>query len=260
MGEERGLGRVAGDEPDLAAMDSPEHRAQPFEIHRLFEAVANRLADQRVIGDLAVARDVLEARGGVWKHRGHEIVGQHPLQLRRDLASAPAPRHGEGDGRVPSPSGLEHRRIEERLHQHVARGLGMEVAEHVRQRKRVLRPERQHQRILGRRRLELEIELTAEPLPQSEAPGLVDAAAKRSVQDHLHPARLVEEPLEDECLLRRNHTERPAALHQIRDGLFRGTAVQAGFRGDPRDQIPGRTSWVVKFPVGLHSEVAQGAR
>ena len=71
-------------------MDSPEHRAQPVEIHRLFEAVANRLADQRVIGDLAVAGDVLQARGRVWEHRRHQIVGEHPLQLRRDLASAAA--------------------------------------------------------------------------------------------------------------------------------------------------------------------------
>ena len=84
--EERRLRRVARDEPQLAAVDPAEHGAKPFEVHRLLEAVAHGLRDQRMIGDLPIAGDVLQAGGRVGKHRRHQVVGQHPLDLRRHLA------------------------------------------------------------------------------------------------------------------------------------------------------------------------------
>ena len=68
----------------------------------------------------------------------------------------------------------------------------------------MLRPERQQQRIFGRRGLQLEIELAAESLAQRQAPRLVDAAAERRVQHELHAAGFVEEPLEHQRLLRRH--------------------------------------------------------
>jgi len=64
----------------------------------------------------------------------------------------------------------------------------MQVPEHVGQRERMLRAERQQQRVIGRRRLKLEVELPAESLPQRESPGLVDAAAEWRMQHELHPA------------------------------------------------------------------------
>ena len=135
MREDRRLGRVAGDEMELAAMNAAEHGPEPLEVHRLLQAVADGLLHQRVIGNLAIGGDVLETGRCVGEHRGHEIVGEHPLQLRRQPASATSARHREGDGRVPPPARLEHRRIEERLHQDVARGLRMQIPEHIRQRK-----------------------------------------------------------------------------------------------------------------------------
>ena len=66
----------------------------------------------------------------------------------------------------------------------------MQVAEDVGERERVLRPERQQQRVLGRRRLQLEVELAAEALAQRQAPRLVDAAAEGRVQHELHAAGL----------------------------------------------------------------------
>ena len=125
---ERGrLGRVARDAGHLAAMDPLEHALQLRQIHGFFEAVANRLVDERVIGNLAIAWNVLQAGGGIREDRGHEIVGLHALQLRRHLASAAVARHGERDRRVPAPPGLKDRRIEKRLHQdvaHASRGAG----------------------------------------------------------------------------------------------------------------------------------------
>src|SRR5580704_19171565 len=56
--------------------------------------------------------------------------------------------------------------------------------------------ERQHDVILGGRRLQLEIEGAAEALAQRQAPRPVDAAAERRMNDELHAAGLIEESLE----------------------------------------------------------------
>ncbi len=62
------------------------------------------------------------------------------------------------------------------------------------------RRQRQHDRILGRRGLQLEIERAAEALAQREAPGAVDAAAERRMDDQLHAAGFVEEALHRELV------------------------------------------------------------
>ena len=72
-------------EPQLAAVDPAEHGAQPFEVHRLLEAVAHGLRHERMIGDLPIAGDVLEAGGRVGEHGRHQVVGQHPLDLGATL-------------------------------------------------------------------------------------------------------------------------------------------------------------------------------
>ena len=191
-------------------MNTSQDARETGHIHRLVEAVAHRLGDQRMVGQLAIAGNVFEARGRVGKHRRQQIVGEHALERRRHLAPAAEPRDGERNGRVPAPPRLEHRRVEQRLHEHVLDRRRVQVAEHVGERKRVLRPERQEQRVFGRRRLQLEVELTAEPLAQREAPRLVDAAAERRVQHELHAARFVEEALEHQRVLRRHDAERRA--------------------------------------------------
>ena len=201
VGEQRGLRRVARDEAQFAGVDPLEHQPETFEVHRFFEAVAHRLGNERMIGNLAVAGDVLQARGRVGEHGGHQVVGQHALKRWRDPARSARARHRQRDRRVPPPARLEHGRVEERLHEDVFGRLGVEVAKDVRERERVLRTERQHQRIFGRRRLQLEVELAAEALAQREAPRLIDAAAKWRVQHELHATGFVEEPLEDERLL-----------------------------------------------------------
>ena len=47
-------------------------------------------------------------------------VGEHALQLRRDLLAAAASRDRERATGVPAPADLEHRRVEQRLDQQVA--------------------------------------------------------------------------------------------------------------------------------------------
>jgi len=113
----------------------------------------------------------------------------------------------------------EHRGVEQRLDQDVAHRVGMQELEHRLQRERMLRPEREQHRVLGGRRLELEIELAAEALPECEAPGPVHPAAERRVDDELHAARLVEEALGDERVLGREGAEQAAGLGEVGEEL-----------------------------------------
>src|SRR6478735_9243451 len=100
----------------------------------------------------------------------------------------------------------------------------MQVTENIRERKRVLIAEREQQAFFGCRRLQLEIELAAETLPQRERPGAVDAAAKRRVQYELHAAGIVEEALEDDRVLRRQRAENRQRRGKVIDHLRRGLA------------------------------------
>src|SRR2546422_3089171 len=118
--------------------------------------------------------------------------------LFRSLLAAARAQHGERPGRVPAPARAEHRRVEHRLHQQVLRRLGLQVLEHVLEREAVLGAERQHDRVLGGGRLQLEVEAAAEPLAERESPGPVDPAPERRVQHQLHPARLVKEARSEE--------------------------------------------------------------
>ena len=110
----------------------------------------------------------------------------------------------------------------------------------------MLRPEREDDRILGRRGLQLEIEAAAEALPQGEPPGPVDPAPERRVQHELHPACLVEEPLDHDRLLRRDHAEDLLRGSEILDHLARG-----GLR-EPRDLAthPRHGRLGIREPIG----------
>ena len=188
-----------------------------------------------MLGHLAVAGDVLGAGDLVGEDGGEQVFRLHPLQLRRDLLAAGEARQGERGGRVPAPAHGEERRVEQRLDQDVERGRRMEVAHHLVERKAVAGRERQDDRVLGRRRLDLEVEAAAEALAQRQAPGAVEAAAERRMDDQLHAARGVEEALDDDPLLRRQRAEDGERARQVVDDLARALVVEAG-RGDQRER------------------------
>src|SRR5208283_5887170 len=77
------------------------------------------------------------------------------------------------------------------------------------------------------RRLQLKIELAAIALTQRQAPGAVDAAAKRRMDDELHAAGLVEEALQHHRILRRHAAERRNGGGEILDKLLRGGRLDA---------------------------------
>src|SRR5437660_9044290 len=156
-----------------------------MQIHRLLERIAQRLAHQRMLGNLARAGQVVLARRGVGEYRLEQIFGVHALELVRHARAAAVARHGEGEGGAPAPARLEDRRLQQRLLERVAHRVRMQVAEYFFQREGVLAAEREDDALLRRRRLQLEIEALAELLAQGESPGAVDAAAERRVQHEL---------------------------------------------------------------------------
>src|SRR6267154_1110279 len=79
----------------------------------------------------------------------------------------------------------------------------------------MLRAEGQYNCIVSSRRLEFEIERAAEPFAQRQAPGAVDSNSERRVDHELHPSRLIEEPFEDERLLRGDDAKRLIGRNEI---------------------------------------------
>ena len=95
------------------------------------------------------------------------------------------------------------------------------------------RGQRQHDGVLGRRRLQLEVERAAEALAQCQSPGAIDATAEGRVNDQLHAAGFVEEALEDDRLLGRQGPERGARRGQIIHQLHRGRDCDTRLRREP---------------------------
>ena len=183
-----------------------------------------------MVGNLALAGQVLGAGDLVREDRGQQVLGLHALQLRRHLAAADEARQRQRGGGVPAPAHAEQRRVEQRLHQHVERRGRVQVARDFVQREAVAGRQRQHDRVLGRRGLQLEIELAAEALAQRQAPGAVEAAAEGRMDHQLHAAGFVEEALHHDALLRRQRAERAQRARQVVDDLARGFDVEADSR------------------------------
>src|ERR1700739_367946 len=105
----------------------------------------------------------------------------------------------------------------------------MEEPEDVRQRKAVLLGERNVDSVVGRARLQFQIEGAAKALAQREAPSAIDARSERRVDDKLHSAAFVEEALGDYFFLGRNRAQHSAAGDNVLHKLFRAGAVERAF-------------------------------
>ena len=119
-----------------------------------------------MIWNLAIANDVLQARKLVREHCCQKIFRFHPLQRRRDFCAATETRDGKRTGCVPSPANGEHRRVEQRLNKKRTNCFGIEITKHFVEREGMLRTERNHDGVIGCRRLQFEIERTAKPFSQ----------------------------------------------------------------------------------------------
>ncbi len=122
------------------------------------------LLHQRVVGHFDVAGRVFLTRGLRRKNRGEEILGAESLDRRHDALSTDLPQHREGAGRVPPPARAEHGRREQGLREEMLDIFGVQHFEERLDGKTLLRADRQHDSVVVRRRLQLEVELAAEAL------------------------------------------------------------------------------------------------
>ncbi len=97
----------------------------------------------------------------------------------------------------------------------------------------MLLSERDDQPVVRRGRLQLKIERHAKALAQREPPGSIDSPAERRMNDQLHPAAFVEEPLSDNCLLRRHGPQDRASGGDIGGCLLRPPLIQRALFTQP---------------------------
>ena len=231
--EHRRFGRVAAMDGDVAGFDAREEGPQAVDVERFVERVGDRLADQQVIGDLDRSGDVLLAGRGLREHRRHEVIGFHALDRRRVAPSTAEPKDHERAVEVPPPTRLEHRRVEDRLPEGLVDGAAAHVPGDLVEREAVVRSEGQDDGVVVRGGLQLEVERSAELFAQREAERPVDTPAVGRVDDQLHPAGLVEEPLEHQVVLGRGGTECGAADRDVVDDHRGGFGSDAGGLGEP---------------------------
>ena len=130
----------------------------PVDVERLVQGVVDGLADEQVVGDLDRAGDVVLAGRGLGEHRGQQVVGLHALDGRRVAPAVAEAQHHQRAVEVPPPAGLEHRRVQDGVLEGVAHGAARQVAGHLVEREAVVRPEREHDGVVGGGRLQLEVE------------------------------------------------------------------------------------------------------
>ena len=87
-GQRRGSVRSRATMCDSPLSSRVQQALESFDVHRLVQAIVQGLLDQRMVGNLALADEILGAGDLIRKHRREQILGFHALQLRRHLAAA----------------------------------------------------------------------------------------------------------------------------------------------------------------------------
>ena len=216
----RGGHGVARMQAHLAALDPFQHLDQRVGIDRLVQAIVHRLGDQGMVGHFQRTRQVFLAADLRGEDGRKQVVGDHPLQIRRHFASPAASGDGEGSRRRPAPARVPERRVEYRLAQRLF-GVGrLQILECLLERERLGRSQGQQDAFFVRRCLQLKVEADAEALAQRQSPGAIDARAERCMHDELLAAAFVEEALKDDVGVGRHHLKRRLRLSQILDDLL----------------------------------------
>ena len=143
MRERRGFGQISIQHADAPRFDAAQHCEEALGVHGFGHTIIDRLPDQGVVGDLAFANDVLEARLLVGEGAGEQVVGADPHQVAGHLLAGLKPGGGERARRVVAPANLEHRRVEQRLDQDRLGGSALQELADARQIEAVRGPERQ---------------------------------------------------------------------------------------------------------------------
>ena len=116
--ERRRLGRVDRDALDRAVAQPAQHLEEPVDVHRLGQAVLDRLAHDRVVHrdlDRPARAASPGTRATCGKRAREQVVGAHAQERRRHALAAARALEQQRALRVPAPARLEHRRGEQRL-------------------------------------------------------------------------------------------------------------------------------------------------
>ncbi len=133
----------------------------------------------------------------------------------------------------------------------------MQVAGHFGQLEAVCGRQGQHDRVLRRRGLQLEVEGAAEALAQRQAPGAVDAAAEGRVDDELHAAGFVEEALEHDGVLGGQCAEGCTSGGEVVDELQGRSHIDAGDIDGPAQ---GRLQSILQARLDFLAQARYGGR
>src|ERR1700739_2004232 len=109
----------------------------------------------------------------------------------------------------------------------------MQEVKDIGQRKTMLLAQRNIQSIVGRGSLQLKVERAAETLAERETPGLVDAPAKRRVDDQLHASAFVKKAFGDDGGLGRDLPQDRTPSKDVFDCLFGASVVKTTFNFQP---------------------------
>ncbi len=212
-----------------AGFDLLEKDSQPVEVHRLSETVTQGLVHERMIRHPACSftNHIVLTGQRVGEDGPKQIFCLHPLDLRRDFFAMGETQQHQRATDIPAPARHKHRRLQYGGKQDLAKRMAVQEPEHRLERKTVFLSERDHNPVVCRRGLQFEIKGHTESLPQGEAPGTVDPASKWRVQDQLHPAALIEEPLRHNRLLRRHGSEHRLACQYILYNLLCTSLIQS---------------------------------
>src|SRR5258708_29551830 len=182
-----------------------------------------------MIGERNFAFEILGTGERLGENGCEQVISTHALNVGRHLFSATKTEKSKRAPSVPAPARGEERRRHHGLLENVLHGIGVQEVEDVSEREAVLLAERNIQAIVGRSRLQLEIEGAAETLAKRQSPSFVDASAEGSMDDQLHATAFVEEALGDYGSLRGNCAEDRAPRGGIFDDLFGARLVQPAF-------------------------------
>ena len=169
----------------------------------------------------------------IGKDGAQKILRLHPLNLRGNLLAMGETQQDQRTAGIPTPARHKHRRLEHCGKQDLAKRMAVQESEHRIERETVLLAKRDHNPVVGRRSLQLEIEGHTEPLSQGEAPGPIDPSSERRVQYQLHPAAFIEEPFCDDRLLCRDGSKHSLACQHILNRLLRASLIQATLLPQP---------------------------
>ena len=196
---------------------------------------------------------VFRTRNLIGKNQGQKIFRRHALKLRCDFSTAAPTWNRQRPRRIPTPANIEHGRIQQGLSQHITDSLRVEVAEDCLERKTMGRTEREHDRVFGCGRLQLEIERTTEALAQRQTPGAIQMAAERRMNHHVRAAVFIKEALGDDLFLSRHHTQRQLGQRQILNNLLSRPKTNTHHINQPLNT--GSAGALARIPIGKRKPV-----